>query len=994
MPVIRQQQRAFTQPVGVTRVSTGADQLANKVAQTADQLTGIAFRRAAEEAEKSGSEMALSLDESRITTINPETGKPEPFDPPRGMGRIATEAYQRVINKRFEDSVDRDLRLKAREFAMNNPNPEQYAGVMSEYIASLSANAGGRYSEFIESTGEAYLASTKLNLVAQERENQRRAAAAAAREQRAQAGLTAYELARAGRFEDALLVAARENAGAVDEADAELLGKEELEGASSEMLGAVAAGSAVNLIDSLRGDPAARNAVIYALSTGGLAVEGVPDDIKSRVAEIAELVDMENIRNVLSETNRVNSDLGAMESSFAAIAEQRAEQQARLDIINFDRSMDDYSRSLGNRLHEIYTQTEPENLGMMLSANIASNSLLINQELESLDVQFRDGQIDSESAWRSRRGDVIEAFLRPYGVALAAEGNIDTLKAAIEMGDPRDMAKLSQTQRSMVSAIRGSSFFIDNADDATKYLTDIVGMGSGAARDLQEKTAAAFDFRVSLYEQLAKTANGSEGYDDSSTEALIANVGERVAREEFSDTQGAAFVKDINDSFSIGVLNRLVGSTGMTSSQITELNEYISSGGQRGSGLNPAVRAAGDLILKRSGGDPSAVESHLDELRQNASAIERDRADRDEEARMRLRLVGGGGSSGVAEDRRNAQEIIESQFGIDLGSPESVTPEVYGAIQQMRVVPDSMAVGLKRIAGGTIGPNSQVFMNHYANLSQVINTNGVRTNLFREVLSDTDIALLDYATTVAAQTDETAAQVLSRTLESRNNSVFQERIKLSYPNGFDNFVMDSLGDDNQDPYVVAKLAPVAQYMAEIGRTRDEIKEYILQQAEDQFVESKYVFNPAMPLGSATRSEFALEARYSKDEINEIAKIVNAQLGDGFQFMGLDQIERLDEDSTIRPVFFVPRPSQGMNSADYLTYTLDDQKRIVPYFKQEGGEVVWPMFTDEDLNEYRDSIGAEALRQGLSAFEQFKNERPPAWAQGNWSFGPAPLIGAD
>ena len=52
---------------------------------------GIAFQDAAREAEKRGIEAAKSVAESQLTTMNPETGKPEALKIPEGFGQIAAD---------------------------------------------------------------------------------------------------------------------------------------------------------------------------------------------------------------------------------------------------------------------------------------------------------------------------------------------------------------------------------------------------------------------------------------------------------------------------------------------------------------------------------------------------------------------------------------------------------------------------------------------------------------------------------------------------------------------------------------------------------------------------------------------------------------------------------------------------------------------------------------------------------------------------------------
>ena len=113
MPVIRQKQSVLNSPVGVARIDTGESQMWQQVAQTADTIRGIAFQDAAREAQIKGVDTAKAVEAARLTTINPESGEPEALTIPEGFGTIAADAYRDVVNQRFENSMDDELRLKA-----------------------------------------------------------------------------------------------------------------------------------------------------------------------------------------------------------------------------------------------------------------------------------------------------------------------------------------------------------------------------------------------------------------------------------------------------------------------------------------------------------------------------------------------------------------------------------------------------------------------------------------------------------------------------------------------------------------------------------------------------------------------------------------------------------------------------------------------------------------------------------------------------------------
>ena len=118
MAVIREQRQFKIGPIGVARASRGGEITGEAIANAASQWQGYFYQRAKEDAVKAGSEAAQAASKEQLTTINPETGKPEAYKVPQNFGRFAAEAYQRVIDARYEESMQEEVRLKAKELAV------------------------------------------------------------------------------------------------------------------------------------------------------------------------------------------------------------------------------------------------------------------------------------------------------------------------------------------------------------------------------------------------------------------------------------------------------------------------------------------------------------------------------------------------------------------------------------------------------------------------------------------------------------------------------------------------------------------------------------------------------------------------------------------------------------------------------------------------------------------------------------------------------------
>ena len=191
MPVIREKQQFAIQPIGVARASSAGVTLGQAISNSANQLNEIAFKRAAENAEKTGVDQAKSFDSTKLTGINPETGAPVALDNITSMGRIQADAYERIIDRRFEESIENEMMLKSKELAMRHSNPSTYESLMSDYIGEMSKGAEGPYSEYINNTGSVWLSKTKLVL----QDNAIRAAKAAQKRAEAEANARRARLA-------------------------------------------------------------------------------------------------------------------------------------------------------------------------------------------------------------------------------------------------------------------------------------------------------------------------------------------------------------------------------------------------------------------------------------------------------------------------------------------------------------------------------------------------------------------------------------------------------------------------------------------------------------------------------------------------------------------------------------------------------------------------------------------------------------------------------
>jgi len=158
MAVIREQRQFKIGPIGVARASSAGTITGQAIAQSANVFEDMFYRRGLAEAEKLGTELGKAVDLSDIKAIDPKTQKPVALNETANMGRARADAFQRVVNARFEQSIEEEIHNKASVLATTVDGKANAVSLfrsgMEDYLAEMAKNAGDNsYQEFIMSTG-------------------------------------------------------------------------------------------------------------------------------------------------------------------------------------------------------------------------------------------------------------------------------------------------------------------------------------------------------------------------------------------------------------------------------------------------------------------------------------------------------------------------------------------------------------------------------------------------------------------------------------------------------------------------------------------------------------------------------------------------------------------------------------------------------------------------------------------------------------------------
>jgi len=157
MAVQRQRRQFGIQPIGVSRVDTGQQPIANAIVEAADNIRRRTFDLAVGEAKERGAEAAAELDIPSITTLDEGTGVPVAMQAAEEMGRYSQQAFENVLLKRFENAVSDDIKAKQAELMQtlaDSPNaPKLFETAFKEYLSATGENATGYYKQVVVDYG-------------------------------------------------------------------------------------------------------------------------------------------------------------------------------------------------------------------------------------------------------------------------------------------------------------------------------------------------------------------------------------------------------------------------------------------------------------------------------------------------------------------------------------------------------------------------------------------------------------------------------------------------------------------------------------------------------------------------------------------------------------------------------------------------------------------------------------------------------------------------
>ena len=971
MAIIRQQTRVFNKPIGVVRADAGGARVGEAIAGAADTMARIAFQDAAREAEKRGIEAAKSVAESQLTTMNPETGKPEALKIPEGFGQIAADAYQRVVDARFEDAVDTQLRLKAKEISLKYQyNADAYADVFKDYIADLSKNTGGQYGTFIESTGAKYLALTSLNI--------KERAIAKARSDLAQSTLDgfenkksqAYDLAKTGGYLAADLDSdsskaadlASKSVDVITQAVNSNLLKTGSDRVKNIEISTEIARGAIEHINGLtiNGRPlrsSERNLVTLAVRTGNANIKGLPRALQPNIEAMLEYVSPENAEAVLRHQDAISSDYNAVEADMIQSSKEVAEQQSLLNDFKFDTVVTAASKSSMRSSYYAFNTTKTDD---------AMNPFAVSGVVSSMSDNFRnvdDGLRkrvirDSKYSDDDYNSDLIElrkSLLKPLLVSAAAQGNVSSLKAALANPyDKKILSRLTDKQVELVMQLQQASFYNQTEDSGfiNSTLENTVDREGKALESM--KTNYELLGEVSEAAYLAKNGRLDPIDAERLREKLLANL----SPDGFTEKELESELSRLNISIASGVVNEFVTfDSAINSYKLNLLSKYVLLDGSDKTAPS-YIQEFGDKILAsvQTEADREAIASDINTI----GARYKSEETATEEARKLsgdiTRILSMSGNPNLAADRK-VSDVILNRMGLNPELFSSMDIEAQTDLLQLfKSAPaeEGFIQPLEQLVSGNPVAGAESFIQMYALLStEKIPGTDIVANYFGDSLSEVDRARLDkiayiYKTVGKSENINEISARLRQIETDPKTKAFQETMF-----GGETARAYTLELAGNDPLLAAEIQPLVEYYAGSMTTPENLKKKVTAVLDRKYPEAQFVLDTQAPV--IGRSKYALALTMPNEEVrNTFVERVQAEMErlseshpDNFAIiptLGSDQQRVfLRPDDTGGVVRYYVYYEDLNNEIVSLMYPADDEGNYL-----EGGETFFPSYTIENL----------------------------------------------
>jgi len=923
--IIRRARQQFNQPIGVVRMDTGAAEVANAFAEAGESIRRQAYQVDAEEAKKRGEEAAAAAPSIKLRAY--KDGEPVDLSPPEGFGRIARESYRAVIERRFLETMDTDIRLKSKELAGKyDRSPLQYDNAMQAYLDGLAESTEGRFKQFVVDSGSAIKESTHLGLIDEARTRARADAAQHIVSTNSEFNKQIRMESRTGNFSAVdKIIEEREQATLEGEGAGLKVGSSSI--VASEMAGAAAAEYLVTQMNTLSRTNRERILAAitsnYSLPSGGKAEEVYQN--------VAKYIDANNKQSVVAELNAAKGDLDALDAAIKAEAVKAGVASRQEKLFDLDRTGTSFLYDSVRAANDAFYSEDGVSIDTALSAT--SNTLL--EELRELELYRRNNDQFTQTDYERESDELRRAVLSPFITRAAAEGNSEAFRQALSSGNPSAIAMLTENQQDVIAGINKYGLFEGSADDIA-FVSPLISQASSSIEEAHLRQQAVIDFEDG-YNDLV-TEGETNGFDSIDMDAYLKDSkGINPAKVDELKQKYNFFVAK-EDFSGIATAAASIAPDGAGSLAVDSIVAYINSGGKTDMG----EEAAGLIDAALEGLLPIQREQIETHLRSISSGLKKEETAQAAARKTRAKIAQF--QSGVFDrGSKESQDISEALVlgaGFDISNLETLTPEIERTMA--KALPTFLVNQLKNISAGQGDANAQNALSIYSRLrdykitmSEGLGLQTNRINALNDIISiDRQMMLNEmligmetgiYSTANEASIEVAKLMKTSASKAAENVSAFfiDDKGKSISPAKY----ITEIFDGDMDPYLTKEFGSMAKLLVAKGFDPEKIKDQLISQYEYRYKDSKYVFDGARGFNNQGRSRFALSAAMPdpKTESYFIDK-VDGQLQDmGYTLFNHNDGSSISSTDFFEPVVLVPLFSNVTTSQQsYQAYKVIDE----------------------------------------------------------------------
>lgn len=959
MPVIKQKTQFTNSAIGVSSFDTGADAVYQAVSNFSNTVGKIAIEEGSKAAERRGVEGAQSLTPEEVVQQSKQSANQ------KGIQKIEDEAFNQVLNRRFVDTISKDIQIESKKIAQKYKDPVSYERMFGNYLRDLTEGADERFKGVVTNISKYEMADTKLSLAAAARARARAAAASGINNVNNESKEAAFDSASAGNFEAAIAII-QERSTATKEGESAGLMKEGASKSVENSLATAAISGMMNNILQEVEDPAEQAALsVYFMTQGASQGALIDPDRKAQIDQFMPYVNLQTSGKIIQSMDSMNSDLNRIRAVERQRAKAEADRQARIDIVDFGSDLESLDISFSNAAAQAVSAPDLSVArGQVDSIVDQFNSMSL--ETEQL---FVAGRIKPEER-KQRDQDLRRTALRPLALAAASGGNVPAIKAYLTSGSTEQLMSLNASQRAIVQTLRESKIYTDYD---RSYL-------EGFLSDSQNQVQIEIDKQVrnaqlnSLISELNKDlTSGLLNQDEiAAAGAQLANA---IKNGDIGDTRFTTLSESIGASTAKGIIN--IATQTASSEDMLALTNYIRSNGQEDSGLSGIMREVGDAALAATPENKrDAVTSHANTLRDKIEKKENDAQlafDRQE----LIRTVASGAGNVLNKTHRETADEIFERAGINILDPSSKNDKAYALMRA--TPPQSLVDGLNNIALGLNAQGSDVLLDHFAVLSNDADPSGVFVNRFGvgsgAALSSDKVAVLQDILNIRKITGRPTEEIAQTLIERRSDPKSDRSVKAVFKDDSPKeYVEQTYG-----PIIAEDLGDAAEYYARIGLSRNEIDDRIESLVDTRFLKGEVVIDPRFPMGSGNRTMYSLQAKFpNEDRRDAFIDVIVSELPEGFElYRGRESNRARTKRYSKAGITTPPKqtylvPHEGTAGAAYYAYFVDDANELRPLFLEKNNELTWAMFDERDLVNYDKlkeiELSAESMESDVESEE--------------------------